>query len=327
MATLLAFFMLSFYSMCDASRLLTSLNYSIFWNVVTQPSLPRGTEKMAMGYDPKNDTIWIIGGFSGLNGQQLVSFANDDFTDFTRHYFPLPTIAIGQAYRQINQYVYSIHHPDGSSLDRFNVETATMEYDYLMIPRAVTFYGCVTSININEGYLVVMGGAPDNATLNNVQIYDIGNDTWLSNVPFLQLSRINFGCNVDNKNKQLYAIGGSNGDSSVTIEVLNVYNLSNIHNEEWKFIQNMSNPKGSHRTVVYGNNIIIVGGSKEIYNIDTSNNQVTEIGYLDVEAANYSGVILVNNILYVFGGYAIDGSLLSSWRYISLPLSIDLCCT
>ena len=313
-----------------SARRLASLNYTNPWNIVTTPALPRGTEKLAIGYDQQNDKIWIIGGFSGQDGQQLVSFANGGFTDYGRLYFPSPIAALGQAYSQLNQYVYIIHSSYSDyTIDRFNVESATIEYNYIDIPTVATIRGCLATININDGYLVVMGGRNSSTApfhdLNSVQLYDIGNNSWLTDIPFLQQTRADFACEVDNKNKQLYAIGG-NTQNGLTIEVLQIGDISNIKNEQWRFIGNLSTYKSNHRAAVYGNDIIVVGGYTEIYTIDTSNNEVRLIGYLDVDLYSCA-IIVVGNILYVFGGYAKltengNFELLSSWRYIHLPLSV-----
>eukprot|EP01084_Bolivina_argentea_P053384 97987_1 len=289
-------------------------------------TLPRPSSHFAIGYDNFSETVWIIGGRTPLR-QQLIAFNaqnnNYTFIDFGNSTLAQQVYNVVQYYTQIGDYLYLIHYA-GTHLDRFYLPSQTMQYSFTAIPTIVDLWGCITSFNIDQGYIISIGGNNYGTYLNKVQIFNISSDTWLSAIPSLQIQRRAHSC-ISYNNKVLYAIGGtknSNADKTDTIEVLNVPLLSNISAMKWKYTQNtLSTPMCCTKTIVYKSEIVVFGGAAGtvfdyIHIIDTSTNYVTVVrGSMDIAITAFAPIVIQDRI-FVFGGRDNSLQYLNEWRFI-----------
>eukprot|EP01084_Bolivina_argentea_P059021 107732_1 len=292
--------------------------------------LPRKSIGMAVGYD--NETIWLLGGWrlSRSVNQQLISFKNGTFEDHGINNLTERVHADAQSYTQMGSYLYIMKMKyDGSHILRFNLHTVRIESLSTNIPKDVGYgrFACLASYN---GYLYIIGGYNNGVYLADTQIYNVVTDKWLLNIPSLNMARRGHACIIHNN--ILYAIGGLgyNGAHKIcldSIEILSITDPSNIHNKHWSFISTLNTPISGSRAVVYGSDILILGGeghgyyANEINVIDTITNKVSIKGYLDI-GLDTTAAIIVNDTAYLFGGKSSPSSngILSSWRRKILPV-------
>eukprot|EP01084_Bolivina_argentea_P055684 102039_1 len=308
----------------DQQRILlqSTLKYDNW--ITGNSSLPRSDRAMAVGYNNKSDTIWLLGGVN--NNNQLISFHEDEFTDHGINNLTNYVYGYGQFYSQIFNVLWMIN-PSGDQLDRFNLETLQFESSYY-IPVDVSTSGCLTSIiQGTNSYIFVIGGGTNDQYLYLLQIFNVTSMKWfnITNTPKMHQGRVALTCNAHND--KLYAIGGRNDSftSLSSIEVLFIGdNLLNITNDEWKYIDPLTKSLFGLRSIKYGDDIIIIGGyspdenewSNLIHVIDSQTNMVSIGGYMSFEDM-YSSSIMVDQIVFAFGGMNAGGNL-NKWQYMDL---------
>eukprot|EP01084_Bolivina_argentea_P092256 166002_1 len=279
--------------------------------ILSDSLLPRASHKMAVGYDNKMDTIWLLGGYP----QHVISFQNGVFQSHGDQYPPYSFWGHGQFYTQIGNTLWIIQSFTGV-INSFNLQSLKFENNYT-IPVDVS-WGCLTSFTNkdNHTYLFFIGGVSgyifELTWMNLVQIFNVTSSTWLdpSIIPKLKRPRASLTCNVNNN--RLYAIGGLTDDvfNSVlsSIETLYIGDMTNIANNVWQYIQNLSIPLSYSRSITYGSDIVVINGGNRInasvdvvHVINSVKNTVSIEGYLNY-GINSAAVILVDSIVYVFGG-------------------------
>eukprot|EP01083_Nonionella_stella_P167407 562541_1 len=231
--------------------------------LVGENRMPRAVSDMAIGYDHANDAILLLGGdeFS----QYFTVFKDNNFTDHGS-IFNLADQVMGnsQHYTQLSNILWM--------LDRYGTEIHAFDTNtYQMLPRSPLITipifeyldlstACLASI---DDYLIVIGGGWQNV-LDNVQIYHLTGDQWLSNIPSLNTPRMYFACIATNNN--VFAIGGKDDtwDSLNTIEVLDVSNMATISSTSWYFFGGtLQRTRFQHRAALYGTDMIyVVGGDQ-----------------------------------------------------------------
>eukprot|EP01084_Bolivina_argentea_P061143 111753_1 len=280
------------------------------WTPLT-PTLPRGSNSMAVAYDNTKNTIWLLGGDIGNvpsnNYKQLISFKNNIFIDHGSTNLSGDGIyGLSQYYTQMNHQLYMINIA-GNGFNTFNIQTQSIQYNSLstQIPHNVGSYGCLTSINDNEyQFLIVVGGQ----YISQIQILNITSNKWIANITQMQKPRASLACIVYQDN--LYAIGGKENINSAlnSIEILNVSELQSVQIQNTSFINNsLPTTLSDHRAIVYNNDIIIIGGliSNGVYNdkiiaIDAITNRIT---YTTVSfKGSFMSPIIQYPFIYVFGG-------------------------
>eukprot|EP01084_Bolivina_argentea_P192949 331132_1 len=298
---------------------------------ITPSPLPHNTGSAAVGYDEQNDTIWIIGGHTGIQ----IAYKDGSFIDYGWQYLPDRVYGQAQYYTQVGSVLYMIHD-DGRSFDIFDLEHVFITYDYksIRIPNNVGTSACLVFIEQDAGYLMVIGGwTTTTGVLDYVQILNMTTNQWILTAPSLNVPRNSGACIA--YHQWTYAIGGATngatswGDALNSIEVLLVNDMLNIQNQEWSFIQNLSRPMRGSRSVIYGDDILVIGGEIDILSqldfaeqvdeinvIDTNTNQVRVDGNLGFKLTAVAPIV-VKNILYSFGGVSVS-NVISSWRYLEI---------
>eukprot|EP01084_Bolivina_argentea_P076965 139519_1 len=300
------------------------------WIEPTYPTLPQPSMETIAGYSSSFNTIWLLAGwkYQGGYSRKVIAFNTIDKT-FTEHP-QLNISALSYPHTQINQYIYSMDI-DSRYFHRFNVDDATELYmnNLPQIYQTSQQYGssCLSSIDQGNGYLLVAGGYKYGA-LSDFAVFDLGTNTWFSNMPFMNNQRYFHNCIVHN-NHQLYAIGGVQQNS---IEVLDVSNPTNIQNQQWQLLANTFPYTGMWWTslVVDGSKVVIFGGKYsdgyrgDIHVIDTLTNTMSVSGNLGI-SMSATAAISVGPVIYAFGGQNGDPSVpypdyvMDSWRYFTLP--------
>eukprot|EP01083_Nonionella_stella_P209589 759607_1 len=259
------------------SYIIASYDYND-WIGPSSPTLPRDVYQAAAGYDSTNNRIWILGDWPG--DKSLMSYDID--SNFFTNYSALSNgiTGLGNFYTQIDDILYMISgiggsysYPAGSTpvihnkLSTFNVNTAQFTYYYqnIDIPLTVDTYGesdgCLASI---DDALFVLGGGHGNVyKYEYVQVLNLTSSTWIysPDIAYLNEGRLFTSCVVHPYNNALYVIGGYNRSlETATIEKLYVGDLAQISQYSWEFIESLPHPMLFLRSVVYGNDIVSVGG-------------------------------------------------------------------
>eukprot|EP01084_Bolivina_argentea_P297409 512369_1 len=302
---------------------------------VTDNRLPRNDSRYAVGYDQKNDTILLFGGYD--NRQQFTSFKDNIFTDHGTNYLPRQVGNSAQSYTQINQYLYMMEYLYPFNMLKFDTETRNLTYPALPynIPTVVGYYACLAHIdNGNNKYLFVVGGYDYNQLLQLLQIFNLSSGLWIDqqSIPNMKQQRAGSGCIVHKD--ILYVMGGTTSNSIETLFVGD--DLIDIQSQEWQYINGtvggvsvMSELSG---VVINGDDILVIGGEESssdpnknpnITVIDTVTNNVYVGGMLD-RPISVGAAIITNNVLYIFGGEkcgACASNVMDTYQYVDLVTS------
>ena len=315
---------------------LDPLNYT--YDAVTGSSvLPRADDAFAVGYSTNISEIIIVGGL--VNQKQVITFDPSDikFTDLGVSASDVYVQGTTKFYTQIDDTLWMINKI-GTGFLTMDTNSLQVEDTNIVFPEPVGVHkgnlvrekACLVSYN---SYLFMVGG--QNGT---VQIYDTINDDWVDNVPLLHTPRYHASCAV--ADDSLYIIGGIDATDTSrthrldTVEVFDIVEIdfSNATSNDtmtndtmYTYVMNetLSTAISHSYALVYGEEIIVIGGYDgsayvpDIQVIDTSMETVTVRGEL-ADTAIYTAPIIVDDILYIFGGYSSTTGLLNTWQYVVL---------
>eukprot|EP01083_Nonionella_stella_P145334 455190_1 len=284
---------------------------------------PQAVDETAVGYDAHTNTILLFGSY--INTKQFIKFKDHSFFDGVTNHLSSEVAGLGQGHTQLNSTLWAITDP-GDDIISIDLTTYNELANTIVIPTSVEYGACLTSI---YHYLIVVGGGrlSYDVPLDNTQIYDINTNQWLSDGPSLRTPRMSLSCII--VNHLLFAIGGYEGDATDTyldtLETLDVSDMSSIQSKQWQYLDNTLNTaRGGTRAVSHGSDIVVIGGKDntkarvtEINIIDTINGQIYVGGQLAF-ATSYAASIIVDNILYVFGGLGINGGE-KRYQYAAMP--------
>eukprot|EP01083_Nonionella_stella_P274577 932123_1 len=315
MATL---FTLSAEIACLYTVLITVQIYLCVCVNFTQSTMPVALWSFAIGYDATNDTILLLGGEHTERQLTLFQIQNNTFVSRGSTFLPSAhaTYSLSQHYTQLNDQLWMLDS-NGEKFIRMDLKSYTSYSPSTTLPISVDQYGCLTS---SDDHLIVIR--------RQVQIYNINDNQWLSNVPTLQQPRGHLACAV--VNKHVYAIGGytnvqGSGLILDTIEVLDLSNMSLDSFSSWyDFSDTLTVQRTGSRSVVHGRDIYVVGGCTTIKCIGSG---TTTVGIIDTVTGQYNDIddslaygvvvapsIIVRDTLYVFGGLS-----RSLYQYMKLP--------
>eukprot|EP01083_Nonionella_stella_P039965 108686_1 len=302
-----------------------SLCYSVF--TIGSKRLPRATYSLNIAYDAPNDRILLIGGKS--HRRQLVLFKNHDFISDDETYLSSSqeTYANGQMNAVHRNYLWSTKYY-GEYYVKFDLTTYQAEVPSVNLPVALTPQNSLCSI---DGYLFHFDGGSSADSDAAFQIYRFSDAQWLSNVPSLDKPRGGAACVVvDNK---MYLIGGDDANSNdlKTIEVLDVsdIDLGASWTSSWYYFGDTLTGAARRklRAAVHGTIIYVVGGENsdgdgvsDLTIIDTVAGQCSAGDSLSYPVAA-AACIVVENILYVFGGFGSggDSDVEDRYQYMAVP--------
>eukprot|EP01083_Nonionella_stella_P246514 855775_1 len=202
-----------------------------------------------------NGSIFLLGG--NFNRRQLTEYviSDDIFIDHGATWISSGNGAFGYAQfcAQIQNILY-MKDFDSASLSTFDMKTKAFTRRYINeYPiTSIQMQTCVASSPIHA-QLFVVGGC---CYLSTVSVYNIPSSEWLNNVPLMQTGRSDVSCNVHPTTDTLYAIGGQ---GLSTIEIIHI---NDITNNNWEYIESLSEPLATTRSVIYRNSIYIIGGAR-----------------------------------------------------------------
>eukprot|EP01084_Bolivina_argentea_P179919 310857_1 len=290
------------------------------WSIANS-TLPRATRQMAVAYDSKNDRIWLLGGSAYTS--QLVMYQNNSFTDYGINNLSDKVFGWCNYYTQISNTLWLLSNK-GEYLNKFNVETAFLETNYSTITNIVWDTACLTSFTfIDDFFLMIIGGQSyaHGPSLSTVQIFNLTSDEWIISVPSLNESRNRLACltYIDNNKHIAYAIGGEPLLDS--IEILDISNVYNMYTKKWNIVGTLPHTLRNHRAVIYGTNILIIGGLNgntyvhQMIAIDTDSNTVQIVGLLSYAVADTAAIIVYPYIYAFAGSTNYGGNNNEEWQY------------
>eukprot|EP01084_Bolivina_argentea_P029963 55589_1 len=317
------------------------VSHSNNW-IIGTPNMIAPICRAVIGYDESQNEIVIAGGQYAL-GVRRVYVYNIDNNNFTQS-DDLPTgISVyAQSYTQINELLYMISHKSTAPDDYYyavydlNTRIFTENYHNTLVPY-MSSNACLTHWKNN--YLIAIGGYYGGYK-NDVAIYSIVDNIWLSNVPKLQQPRHSSSCIASDDvalNNNVYVFGGIyNYDAIDTIEKLDLYEFiirNNTNNITWKYNDYpLSTAKYGTRSVIYDDNIYIIGGMHAIQSTVYEWYTVSDVDVLNLATGTVSSFeefelvydiadtqsIIVNHRMYTFGGERENDtfdSIVDNWQY------------
>eukprot|EP01084_Bolivina_argentea_P082792 149915_1 len=246
-----------------------------------------------------NDTVYLLGGV-GPSRYSLLRFNLDG--SWMQQNLSIMNVEIQQRAQssiQINNKLWYISDYR-TTLNAFDLNELNITQT-ILFPGATTKYRCLT--NYNE-YILIAGGMDSNIRVyNDFNIYNTLTGEWTVG-PNLINARYLHSCNV--VSNTIYMIGGGR-TNNIIIEYLEI---NSCCDGVWiQMNDTLSVQKQSHRSIVYRNNIYVIGG----YNGSWQWNQVDVIDTISktissplsnrlVYAIYWHSVIIADDIIYSFGG-------------------------
>eukprot|EP01083_Nonionella_stella_P076222 207587_1 len=221
------------------------------------------------------------------------NISNNSFSDINSNdIVTRTTYGIGQFFTCIDDIIYMIDQQDGTSINRYNLETKVFSYNVfgIGIPNAVYDSGCMASL---DGFLYIVGGGTWNVPmLADLQIYDISSNRW-STGSNMTIRRGELSCAVSSAIHTLFAIGGYNHISG-DLDTVEYISVTNIDQNRWQYTtDSLNTPLSGSRAVYYD----FISPDKMVYG-------VTEVAH-----------VLVGNRLYAFGGSVSTNHGEYTWQY------------
>eukprot|EP01083_Nonionella_stella_P038938 105887_1 len=294
--------------------------------LVGENRMPRAVSDMAIGYDHANDAVLLLGGYEF--DQHFAVFKDNNFTDHGSVFtYDDGVQGNAQFYTQLSNTLWMLNR-EGTEIHAFDINT----YQMLPISPSITVQNtetmalstaCLASI---DDYLIVVGGGFYDI-LDTVQIYHLTDHKWLSNTASLNGPRTYAACIT--ANNKVYAMGGVNDnlDDLDSIEVLDVSHIANTSTSWYFFGCTLQQRRYQLRAALYGTDMIYVVGGETLFrawpSVDIINTVTDECLVADDLNFDVTGAppIIVQNTLFVFGGFIRDLVADDRYQYLSLPTS------
>eukprot|EP01084_Bolivina_argentea_P186608 321616_1 len=291
--------------------------------------MPLYNTEMAVG--SYGNSIYLLG---GKHPQQVTRYdiVTNEMFEIGEYKLPSHVFGSGQFYSIFNNIMYIVDGTD-NTLSTYNLRTEsfTQYWNNIRIPSKVGIGSCIV---VTNAFLFVVGGYNyvDNV-YNALQILSLERYpyTWIPNPPPMIKSRNYLTCNIIND--ILYAIGGYDQIDQNKLEYLDTVEYivvtQNDMYKSWKYMDaRLLYPIESARSVVYKALILVIGGQyyeqyqtqhivdvMQVINTDTF--KITAGGILNEPVYN-TAAIIVNDIIYAFGGNSFNSDMINQWQYCSL---------
>eukprot|EP01084_Bolivina_argentea_P048149 88734_1 len=294
-----------------SARKLLSVDLHLWYK--SDIKLLRPDRGVSVGY--YNNSIFIIGGTTYDFQVTEYDIINNVMIDHGENTLHLSTTSPGQQYYQLNHENLILMPVYGASFSIYNMKTNTFQGNWRNISVPNGLGGCITGIN---DYIFTPGG-------NALGVLNVLTNEWLLNAPSLKYSRRHdFSCNVHPDTMSLYAIGGAadGGPNNYRTIVEKVYVGGNISNETWKQLGQPILPSKFHKSLVFGDSILIMGGSAGafqrsiIQTINCTSDQIVQnAGNMNYPVWMMGAIILpMHNRIYTFGG-EYSNMFYDTWQY------------
>eukprot|EP01084_Bolivina_argentea_P150463 262770_1 len=283
--------------------------------IIGNEYMPRTCDEIAVGYDNNTKTILLFGG--SPDHRQFIQF-NGTFIDKGSQYLSQKqrVSGIAQHYMSYNNELWIIQET-GTGFTVVDLHTYAVRTPNISIPYNVYKSGCLILTN---NYIFIIGS--EYSSNHQVQVYNFLTQQWLddSNIPNLNQPRTRSACSV--LSNKLYVFGGRDGQNNIqlnSIETLDISNMEQLSYQSWHTLSTtLSRAVDGLKAVNYGNNIVIIGGELSDESMTTDINVFNTVsqhcevkGHLAVPIS-HAACILVNDMIYIFGGWYYD-SILDDW--------------
>eukprot|EP01084_Bolivina_argentea_P273611 466117_1 len=305
------------------------------WHQPTTPTLPRATSNFAIGvYEHR---IIMLGGYTySTNGKQLFQYdiKNNVFIDNGTSFLSQNMGNSGTFYTQSANILYMMNYQE-TTINTYNLQSNQFitNITNIIIPN-LSGGQCLTS---TTNSLFIIGGRINNEYSGNVQMMDISTNTW-SIISNMNEKRSYHSCIIDPMTNILYVIGGmdcTNGGtwcSSGMHKTIETIEINNINTQIWTYYGNLSIPSHSARSVWYNHEIFVISGkydccsySNIMHIINTIDGTISEDSFQ--HRGEGIGVIIVDRILYAFGGRYVlmngPPSTFNTWTYYNLTSTLS----
>eukprot|EP01084_Bolivina_argentea_P051235 94240_1 len=272
-----------------------------------------------IGYSMDSNDIWILGGPGTTT--TLVQFKPETQTTIINVTNTSYGYCAAQCWTQLGEALYML--PFGAaSINIFNLSTKSFINFGNTYPGTAEDKRCMASF---DKYFVSVGGYDGYTYVKEVLLYDIAENAWSNGSDLLSV-RAYATCHI--VNNILYVIGGWNhvSDALNTVETISTSDLIGTQNTWITMTDTLSEGKVKHRSTVYKDLIYVVGGwninsGGTLKSVDIINTLTQSIvPDSDLLTANYhQQIIIVNDILYSFGGDTPNGPIQYQYQYAIIP--------
>eukprot|EP01083_Nonionella_stella_P046878 125532_1 len=274
--------------------------------------LPQAVDELATG--AYNGTIFIIGGY-GWRGsdQQLTTYeiATDTLTDFGSVLPGSISGGYGQFWTQVDHIIYMIKL---NIIYTYNLITNeyTNNWKSITLNPAVSYTGCIAS---DSGYLYITGGdesydSPTATSTDELQILRLSTYQWLNNAPPMTQNRSYHGCIA--YNEYVWVFGGTLYERISTIDIIN---------NTWTSFDALTMSLGP-RAAAWLDTIYVIGGNTRVTHlVNATTAAVTSLPHIYPLKNSLGAPVVVDAVLYVFGGFQNEGVTTADWAYYPLPLA------
>eukprot|EP01084_Bolivina_argentea_P246126 411963_1 len=274
-------------------------------------SMIQSCQHTAAAYDAQNNTIFLFGGSDGIS----VVFNVEEERFYDMDWFVPVAPGYSKNWIQIKETVWMIdfinmNSDNGRKFASFNIETEEFQNNFrsILLMQSVGQEACLAYVDIDDGYLAVIGGkdvGPFGFYLKTVQILNLTSNQWLPNIPDIQIERHQHSC-IGHRDV-IYVIGGlwvSGGE----VEIFNLSKLIHTSSEQWNFMEPLPVAVAGASVVIYDDDILVLGGhydsliNDRVMIIQTNKyNSVVYGGTLDY-ADYYMTAVVAYPLIYIFGG-------------------------
>eukprot|EP01083_Nonionella_stella_P151891 486057_1 len=259
-----------------------------------------------------NDTIFIIGGYRETRQVTEYQWTTASYTVKQSDVLNEDIHGTAQFWAQKQHILYLIQ-PTVNAIATYDMQTEQLTTDVYTIPTDVSNEGCLVA---TDHHLYVIGGY-HYTHLDTVQILDFSTEEW-TNGPSMRKTRESLACITHND--YLWAFGG-------TQETSERISMNPISQNAWQYIDSFQHEVDALRCVAWEETIYIIGmrcysncDGEEYWAMVKTVDSVTGISTILSDAPPYPSAwtspIIVDGILYVFGGTRSDNKDPEMYYYI-----------
>ena len=240
--------------------------------ITPNSTLPRRTSVQVTA--AWNDQIFLFSGSNTTNVHQLVTFSTTkgNFTDYGTSALNISnTRWEGEVHGQIQNLMYLPNYQTPTSINIYVFDLSSNQVNTIVSSISgpsiyAQIYACFAAINHNNAnYLYMVGGADESSALSIVLRYRIPNAHW-DTISSMNTGRYLHSCIID-QDKYLWAVGGILKDGTRLASIERVLITSN--GATWQYNhQSLVQGTTSHRSVLYEDNIYVIGGNDVYRSLD-----------------------------------------------------------
>lgn len=309
--------------------------YSAVWNLVVPKKFSQvQNEHKLMNHRGMELAIIKIGGFelSGITNEITYSFPVNDKTipsihEPWRYLTEIPHIKQGSfGIAVLKNCIYVIGGSYDISLDNEDVHPFGFKYNPLLMEwstiKPMNFDRCRFSLNVLDETLIAVGGHSEgffqrlddanneaNANVATVEKYDLASDSWT-----LLKSMPEYRCqHAATTYKHLLFVSGGIDQYGGVLDTFYTYDSTK---DDWMKICNLT-PRADHVLLRVDNKVFIVGGWQEedgqrrlvsaVECYDIGSSSISIITHVPT-ARYHAGITLIDEKIYIIGGFAADGN-------------------